>query len=59
MLFSRLLEAPTPAFAHRRGIGAPLITFFIGSAGWLELNGLDRVDGDRGHGQRVLGTQAR
>src|SRR6266478_2995558 len=59
ILFSRLSKAPTPALAHRRGIVAPLITFFIGSVGWLELNGLDRVDGDRGHDQRVLGTLAR
>src|SRR5215472_4815741 len=33
ILFSRLLDAPTPAFAHRRGTGAPLIMFLIGSVG--------------------------
>src|SRR6266446_9233476 len=59
ILFSRLSKAPTPALAHRRGIAAPLITFFIGSVGWWELNGLDRVEGDRGNDQRVLGTLAR
>ena len=53
--FWRLLDARTPALAHRSGIEGPESSLLATRSKSLELIGRYRVDRGKGHDQRVLG----